>query len=130
MIFSELISKSGSVAEIVLFVTGSVLIFAIAGPILQTMIMAGFSLVLNEKSAKGEKNAKQGTMMGLITDAGSLARILLPLSAGWLAEWLVYVEGSISSLLSFLIVCVLLFLSDPRQSNCKVDFLLHQSVLA
>ncbi|PRP89052.1 Major Facilitator Superfamily (MFS) [Planoprotostelium fungivorum] len=52
------------------FAIGSISILSIASPVVQTLVVSTFSKILGSKP--------QGTMMGYITSAGSVGRILMP----------------------------------------------------
>jgi len=60
------------------FLIGAVLIWSVASPIAQTLILSTFSKILGRKP--------QGSVMGLIGSAGSIGRIIFPLLAGILSH--------------------------------------------
>ncbi|ELR21735.1 transporter, major facilitator subfamily protein [Acanthamoeba castellanii str. Neff] len=60
------------------FVGGCALVLSFGSPIVQTVILSSFSTVLGSQP--------QGTLMGLITMAGSVGRIVFPLSISVLDE--------------------------------------------
>lgn len=71
------------------FVGGCALVLSFGSPIVQTVILSSFSTVLGSQP--------QGTLMGLITMAGSVGRIVFPLSISVLDEQGSFVVGAVLS---------------------------------
>jgi len=67
---------AGSIGSIVQVLFGTALIWSIASPIVQTLIISAFSKILGSKP--------QGTMMGWIGSAASIGRIVLPVFTGFM----------------------------------------------
>eukprot|EP01117_Protostelium_nocturnum_P012980 TRINITY_DN4807_c0_g1_i1.p1 TRINITY_DN4807_c0_g1~~TRINITY_DN4807_c0_g1_i1.p1 ORF type:complete len:489 (+),score=148.14 TRINITY_DN4807_c0_g1_i1:155-1621(+) len=65
-----LISYGKEIITVWQFAIGSIAILSIASPIVQTLVVSAFSKILGSKP--------QGTMMGYITSAGSVGRIIMP----------------------------------------------------
>jgi len=72
------------------FLIGAIIIWSIASPIAQTLILSSFSKMLG--------TAPQGSAMGWIGSAGSIGRIIFPLIAGLLSH---NSSFAVSSILSF-----------------------------
>ena len=56
-----------------------VLMYALGYPIGHTAVLGAFS--------KAQKHGRQGALMGWFASAGSLARIVLPVTSGYLEQW-------------------------------------------
>jgi len=65
-----LISYGRETISLLQFAIGSISILSLASPVVQTLVVSSFSKILGSKP--------QGTMMGYITSAGSVGRILMP----------------------------------------------------
>eukprot|EP01113_Clastostelium_recurvatum_P050569 TRINITY_DN9606_c0_g1_i2.p1 TRINITY_DN9606_c0_g1~~TRINITY_DN9606_c0_g1_i2.p1 ORF type:complete len:608 (-),score=135.52 TRINITY_DN9606_c0_g1_i2:1-1824(-) len=101
------------------FTSGAFLVWSIASPISQTLVISSFSKILGSKP--------QGGAMGWITSAGSLGRILFPLLAGSLPPQFAFIIGTFVCL-----VCItLIYMFDKWKVRIQKApvYLIHPSTL-
>jgi hypothetical protein len=82
--------------SMVRFTAGASLLLSLGSPIVQTVILSSFSTILGSHP--------QGTLMGIITCAGSLGRILFPLFGSLTSEQGTFLLGAGLSFISALFV--------------------------